>query len=247
MQPVSFECYNESNPKSSTWEHPMPDFSIDPNNPQGEFVVKNPSQEASTVDKDAPTHMYNHITQHKLTPFSALSMYPENIVFQDQEQNENIILLVRRHFVTNVPWITTSLILIILIPFILPLAALIIPFLHISLFAQTALILFGYIVLYGYVLINFSIWYFNVTLITNMRIIDVDITGILFRNVAETKLNLVQDVSYTQIGVIRSFFDYGDILIQTAGEFLNFNIDRAPNPAEIIQIIGELIGKERRV
>ena len=83
--------------------------------------------------------------------------------------------------------------------------------------------------------------------ITNTRIIDVDVTGILFRHVAETKLELIQDVSYQQTGVIPSFFDYGTVLIQTAAEQANFEIDHSPQPSETIQIIGDLIGKKRRL
>jgi len=72
--------------------------------------------------------------------------------------------------------------------------------------------------------------------------VDVDVHGILIREITETRLELVEDISYKQIGFIPSLFDYGEVHIQTAGSQQNIEFDKAPNPAKIAEIIGDRIG-----
>lgn len=83
-------------------------------------------------------------------------------------------------------------------------------------------------------------------LVTNQRIVDIDFENLVYKNVAETKLTLVQDVSYTQTGAIRTVFDYGDVLIQTAGTIDNFDLHAVPIPERIVNIVEDLIGKGGR-
>lgn len=73
---------------------------------------------------------------------------------------------------------------------------------------------------------------------------DLDFADIIYKNVAETKLDLVQDVSYKQIGVIRTFFDYGDVRVQTAAAVDAFAMNAVPKPQKVVEVIQELIGKE---
>jgi len=44
------------------------------------------------------------------------------------------------------------------------------------------------------------------------------------------------------VGSVRSVFNYGDVLIQTAGTLANFEFDRAPEPARIVRVIADMIG-----
>jgi hypothetical protein len=94
-----------------------------------------------------------------------------------------------------------------------------------------------------YFYINFITWYYNVALITDQRVIDVDFSSLVYKDVATTKLSLVQDISYAQVGVVRTFFDYGNILIQTAGSLDNFIFESSPKPEAAVHIVEELIGK----
>lgn len=174
--------------------------------------------------------------------YSALLHHPKNITFENQEDDEDIILLIRKHFATNFPWIFSSFLLILLPLILMPFYSTLFPFINLSKTTILVSILFYYTLVFGLILLNFTIWYFQVALITNKRIVDMNISGILFRSVSETRLDLIQDVSYTQSGAIRSFFDYGDVFIQTAGNVPNFEFNRAPEPAHVMHVIGELIG-----
>lgn len=51
--------------------------------------------------------------------FSAFIPEPQNVKFETQEDDEKVLLLLRKHVITNVPWILIS-ILLILIPLAVP-------------------------------------------------------------------------------------------------------------------------------
>lgn len=175
--------------------------------------------------------------------YSSYCENPEGVRFENQEDDEDILLLIRRDFITNVPWIAGTFVLISLPIFTMSFFLSALPFIRLQTSTQIFFILFYYLVVFGFILLNFTLWYFHVGLVTNKRIVDVDLYGILVRDVTETKLDLVEDVSYTQIGSIQSLFDFGSVDVETAGPTKNKVIfDKVPRPARIAQIIGDLIG-----
>lgn len=181
----------------------------------------------------------------RLHPFSSYCEMPEGVHFQNQDADETILLFLRRHFATNIPWIITTFILLLLPPLLVPL-------LGFSSFFSTlpgsyifAILFFYYIVVLTYALIEYINWFYNISLVTEKRIVDIDYSNIVFHDVAMTKLTLVEDVNYTQSGFIRSFFDFGDVLVQTAAEMDHFDFLAVPKPNQVIKIIEELIGRRR--
>lgn len=179
--------------------------------------------------------------------FSAFSLNPSDISFKNQEKDEKILLFVRKHFVTNLKWILAT-ILLSLVPVFFPLIfSDLNSFLNLPQRYLLFLIISYYLLLATYVFVNFVSWFFNVSFITNLRIVDVDFSGIIYKNVASTKLSLVQDVSYDQTGVLRTFFNYGDVIIQTAGEQKHFDLVAAPKPSEIVHLVSGMIGKHGNV
>lgn len=177
----------------------------------------------------------------------ALTAYcknPTGISFKDQDDDEEIILFLRHHFITNVPWIFIGIIFL-LIPLILSFFSFsihnsltFIPQNFINVF-----IVFYYLIVINYIFVKFITWFYNISLITQKRIVDIDFSDLVYRNVAETTLDLIQDVDYTQTGVIRSIIDYGDVFVQTASEKPNFDFLASPKPAAVTNIISSLIGK----
>jgi uncharacterized membrane protein YdbT with pleckstrin-like domain len=163
--------------------------------------------------------------------------------FENQEEDEEIILLVRRDFITNLPWILATFILALIPILITPFIPVIAPFVQFSNTTITLYLMFFYLALIGYIIVNFTVWYFHLGIVTNKHIIDINVHGILSRDVSRTLLKNIEDVKYTQVGVIRSIFNYGDVTIQTAGTETNFEFDKAPEPSLIIQIIEDLIGR----
>ncbi len=186
--------------------------------------------------------------QNPVYLFSSFAQNPSDISFKNQEKDEKVLLFLRKHFITNLPWILSGAILIFIPLFsqvifnLLRIDLSFLPARYILFFA-----LFYYFLVATYIFINFITWFFNISFLTNIRIVDVDFSGIIYKNVAATKISLVQDVSYDQTGVFRTFFDYGDVLVQTAGEETNFDFEAVPRPNDAVHIIGNLIGKHGRV
>lgn len=198
--------------------------------------------------KHQPAIESPEIVKHSVHLFSSFCENPGDITFKNQDKNEQVLLFVRKHFITNFLWITTGVFLLILPLFVGPISAVVnlpIPF-----FSAKYLLfftLFYYLVVISYLFIRFITWYFNVSLVTDIRIVDIDFSDVVYKNLAATKLSLVQDVSYTQTGVLRTVFHYGDVLVQTAGETTHFDFDAVPQPEKVVHIIGGLIGKHGTV
>jgi len=177
--------------------------------------------------------------------FASYWQNPRSIFFDTQEPDEHIILFIRKHFITNVPWIFFTVILLLLPPAFLY-------FLHITnypiSFFPFPIIQAIFIMYYLFVLTNafvkFLQWYYNISIITNKRIMNIELADIISKKVSATKMSLVQDVSYQQTGAVQSIFNYANVLVQTAGTLENFVIEAAPNPEEVEHVIEDLIGKE---
>ena len=138
--------------------------------------------------------------------FSSFYKNPRGIHFKNQEKEEKILLFIRRAMITNFKWIVTSIFL-----FILPLLI----YLFVNFEGQIItfpaiyiiyFLLFYYIIIFSYIYVNFITWYFNISFVTNIRVIDIDFSGLIYKNIAATKLTLIQDVSFIQSGAVRTFF-----------------------------------------
>ena len=170
---------------------------------------------------------------------------PTGLVFTNLDDDEEILLFLKRHLVTNSPWIFKAI-----LASLVPLLFLI----FLSFFGVIlpedytfTLVLFYYLMLLGYIFVQFISWFFNITLVTNQRVVDIDFSQLVFESVAATKLPQLEDVSYHQVGVLASVFDYGDVTVQTAGKASNFLFAQVPHPEKVVHLINNLIAKERNV
>lgn len=197
------------------------------------------------IDKKAEKRIKDKkIEIHKVRPFSYFSVHPDGILFENQEDDEIIYLFLRRHFITNAGWVLTILSISLIPPLSLGMLQRIgyqIPLtpLHIGI-----TIAFFYLLVITYAFISFITWFYNISLITNKRIVEINYSDLVYRHISATKLELIQDISYTQTGALRSLFDYGNLMVQTAATIDNFAFDLAPHPEEIIRILEPLIGKK---
>lgn len=208
----------------------------------GEFILNGGDEEKSggdNIPQTTPTSPAKK-TAGALHFYSSYCQNPMGLNFSELEANETIILLLRRHFVTNFPWIAASFILIFL-PFIF--GRFFVTFSPFPVPSPHVLFLLGafyYLAIFGFVLLNFTLWYFQAGLVTSKRVIDVDLSGVLYRQVSEAKVQNIEDVTYNQSGFVRSLFNYGNVLVQTAGSEDNIEFDRVPRPSKVADIIGDL-------
>jgi uncharacterized membrane protein YdbT with pleckstrin-like domain len=89
----------------------------------------------------------------------------------------------------------------------------------------------------------FIIWvlyYLNMYIVTNERIVDVDQKGLFSHHVSELNMEKIEDVTSETNGILGHIFDYGTVYIQTAGTRERFEFLHVPNPGRITKLVLEL-------
>lgn len=175
--------------------------------------------------------------------FAALAHHPHGIAFAHQEKNEKIILFTRAHFITNLPWIIISSIALLaplLFSSILQLINL--PLFSLPLSLAIIILCFYYLVIFGFAFFNFLNWFYNIGIVTQKRILDIDFIHLSYIDIAITQLPEVEDVVHRQKGFFASFFDYGDVIAHTVPGKENFVFEKIPHPTQVVDIMSKLIG-----
>lgn len=175
-------------------------------------------------------------------PLSAFVTRPLNLHFETQEKKEKIILLLRRHMITNLPWLVVALVMIVTPTIIVRFVSLNFIPPNFRLIATLA----WYLLTFAFAFERFLSWFFNVNIITDERIIDINFPSILYKDISETKIDRIQDVSAKTGGFIRSLFNFGDVVIQTAGTIPEIYFEAVPNPGQVSKVLNDLILEEER-
>ncbi len=175
-------------------------------------------------------------------PWSSFVVNPRRIKFETQDREEEVLLLLRRHLVTNVPWVIVAMVV-----SLVPLFAQVVPGLELlpvrfQLVGAAA----WYLLVLGYVLQNFLDWYFNVFIVTDERVIDVDFYSLIYKRVSAAKILDLEDVTFSQVGTLRAFLDYGSVFMQTAGAKREFEFEEVPHPRKVAAFINEMHLEEER-
>ena len=82
--------------------------------------------------------------------------------------------------------------------------------------------------------------------ITNDRFINIEQQGLFSRTVAELDLWRVQDVTSEVKGVIPTFFNYGNVYVQTAGAVDRFELEQIPHPHEVRKLLLDMADIDRQ-
>jgi len=178
--------------------------------------------------------------------FSAYIERPTNCRFEGQDPGEKILLLLRAHPITNLSWIALS-IFIFFIPFAVFKIAPLIGF-NLALFPQTyqlAGIIINYLLILVIVFEGFLNWYFNVTIITNEKIIDMDFEHLLYKAVDLAPLPKIEETDSVTAGMLGTLFNFGNVKVQTAGATVAIEMHNIPHPSQVADMILDLIGKRK--
>jgi hypothetical protein len=160
-------------------------------------------------------------------------------LFPSQQPDEKVYLVFREHwFRLAVKFFVVGLLM--LLPFI-------INYLFIDvkeLFSNTQLQLIVDLVLQiyymGLLLALFLIWilyYLNLGIVTERRLVDIDQHGLLKHEVSELNLDTIEDVSSETVGLFGNILNYGTVYVQTAGAKERFEFDKIHNPKKVASII----------
>lgn len=174
--------------------------------------------------------------------FPALLDCPKDVKLVDQEQDENIELVLRQHFVTNVSWIFSAI-----IGFLFPMS---LPKLSQSFDLSSiwqiptpfflAAVALWYMFIFAYVLEKFLRWYFNIYIVTNKHLIDINFLNLLNRDVTEVLLDDVQSAASNLRGILGSLFNFGDVVIETAAKGQTIKFMAIPQPDFVKERIQKL-------
>ncbi len=92
-------------------------------------------------------------------------------------------------------------------------------------------------------LILWIMYYLNMQIITNERIVDITQKSLLHHTISELHLTNIEDVTAEIKGVFGTFLNYGNVYVQTAAETERFIFDKVPNPAAVEKMILDLYEK----
>jgi membrane protein YdbS with pleckstrin-like domain len=176
------------------------------------------------------------------TLFHSFCIRP-NCRFESQLQDELVALVIRAHPILLVPWLLNGLLLLIglilfnvYVPNVWELTSIQLLFLNMSVVTF----------ILSYYWFHFLSYFFNVGVVSNKRILDIDFSSVLFKQISETRLERIEDITASSGGYVASLFNFGNIYIQTAGETINFEFLDAPRPGDVVRIINELSVRRAR-
>lgn len=167
--------------------------------------------------------------------------------FRGQRENEVVLSVIHRHWFD----IATHFILIVLFASLILGSLFILPAFSSGtgllddptffLFLQNTFLLF----LWMYSFLVWIDYYFDVWIVTNERVINIEQKGLFVRSVSELKFSRIQDVTSEVRGMIPTILNFGDVKVQTASEEDFFLFRQVPDPYHVKDIIMERLRTER--
>lgn len=174
--------------------------------------------------------------------WSSIILKP-NLVFETQDPNEKVYVLVRAHWITNLGWFLRNLILSFLPFILLPLLTSFGIYMDLSFISNKALTIVG-LLYYSFILTsiisNFIDWYFDPFIVTDQRIMDYDYKPYGNYSVAEVNLQDIQDIKERSAGLVGDIFNYGNVYVYSAGEKSEMICKNVPRPTKVRDIITDL-------
>lgn len=162
--------------------------------------------------------------------------------------NEQIVLIVRKHWIAIIGRLIVLLFTIIVPILILIALPIFVPFFPSW---QTGHIIYLYTLVYTFLLIvSWVVFFFawteyhlDIWVVTTHRIFIVDQKSMFYREISSLTLDKIQDLTIDIDGFLPTMLKFGEIFIETAGENKNFEFKNARNP-EAIKIAINSIQKD---
>lgn len=152
-----------------------------------------------------------------------------HLSFEGRKDAEEVRVFTRRHWFVLLAPVISSIVLAILPFFIILIGAR-----WIVGFGLTNWFMLGWVV---YIMcIWFGLFYrltmhsLDVWIVTDQRIVDSMQLALFRRKVSELPLESIQDVSVNTSGIIQSYFNFGNVEVQTGASELRFMFEQVPRP-----------------
>ena len=153
-------------------------------------------------------------------------------LFSSQNDEEKIIRVANRHPFTFIRDAFGSIFL-----FVASLAAMLV-FFYVSYVLILAFVFFIFSIIGGFY--SYFTWERDKYIITDLRVVDMDQITLFSKSQKEAFIDKIQDVTFEIKGFFGMIFNYGNVVIQTAGE-TSLTLDDIANPGKVQKIIFDLI------
>ncbi len=172
-------------------------------------------------------------------------IFPKDVKFVRKDKDEEVILVVRKHWIAYV----THIALACFVPLV-PMIILILASNSSTNFGKTSTYI-GLFVATLIISVNIIVtalvqWYYNVSIITDKRIVSLDMVNVFQHTYTEILWRKIQDVSHDSVGPLSSIFDIGNIYIDTAGEGIDLTLKFVPRPRDVQDVIDNLVDLAHR-
>lgn len=166
-----------------------------------------------------------------------------------QKSYERVVYILRRHWITFIPKAVLFVVLLLIpIALWLLLANLFPQILEGAVF-YSLLVLLGSAYYLGVLLFfytEFIIFYLDMWVVTNDRIVDVEQLGLFARTVSELDLFRIQDVTTDVRGFFATLFNYGIVEIKTASTNVNIVFRDISRPNTVREELIQLSHEDRK-
>ena len=92
----------------------------------------------------------------------------------------------------------------------------------------------------------FVTFHLDIWIITNDRLLDIEQKTLFARTIAEVDLYQIQDVTSEVKGFFPSLFNYGNVILQTAGPVPRFTLKNVADPHRLRETILDLAAEDKR-
>lgn len=180
------------------------------------------------------------------SPVTSFVAFPQQTSFDGQDKDENIVLIIRQHPAVYIPQILLVIALIVIaVIFNVAIANLdIVSSSRIAITSGTTI--FFILVIMTVIFYTFINWFYTVNIITDERIVDLDFNNILAHEYSEAQLEKIEDVTHKVNGFLGLIFDFGTVVIQTAGSQPEFEFDNVPRPRDVQDTLLDLLEMKQK-
>lgn len=221
----------------------MPEVYVAPKLPPSRAKITPPEPIQTKKEQGVPwwTEVINRVLKEageesRKAVLGAYCVFPAGAKFINQQQDEEIVLLLRAHPLTNLGWILITLVMLVLPSILLStgvFAAVPGKFLFVGR-------LVWYLMTVSYAFEKFLDWYYSVFIVTNERLVDIDFNNLLWREVTYLNLNHIEEPEMSVLGFFESTFQFGNVIVTSASKVPTVEAMQVPFPDKVVDIISRL-------
>lgn len=202
---------------------------------------RNIPKKFSNVDKSFVNRLFEEENHGPLTSFS---VFPKKLNFYGKDPGEEVVLVVRTHWIAYISNFVFFLLFLILPIVIISLSGNF-DFLE-SLPLQTGVLIVGMLLSMNIFINTLLKWFYTVNIVTDQRIVVVRMENAFYHSYAEAQLEKIEDVTHTTMGFWGNILDVGDVKIDTAGHEVDFNLKTLPRPRQLQDVINDLLEMKQK-